>query len=345
MGVFVLRRLWRTLLVLIGISVVVFAFVRALPGDPATAILGERANPESVARLTKQLGLDKPWFLNLAEPSNLFDAQYPRYLGKVLRGDLDKGQKSQIPVSDELKSRFPATLELSLAAMFFALVVGLPAGIVAALRRNSVWDSLATTISLVGVSMPVFWLGLLLSYYFAVVLGWFPPSSRLSVGVDIQPVTGMHLLDGLLRGRPDVSWDALRHLVLPAITLGSIPMAITARITRSSLLEVLGQDYVRTAKAKGLAPRLVTLKHAMRNAMLPVVTVVGLQAGLLLGGAVLTETIFSWPGLGSRLYDAISGRDYPVIQGGVIFAALVVSVVNLVVDLSYALLDPRIQYR
>jgi len=345
LGVFVFRRLWRTLLVLIGISVVVFAFVRALPGDPATAILGERANPESVARLTTQLGLDKPWFLNLSEPRNLLDAQYPKYLGKVLRGDLDKGQKSQIPVADELRSRFPATLELSLAAMFFALIVGLPAGIVAALRRNSVWDSLATTISLVGVSMPVFWLGLLLSYYFAVVLGWFPPSSRLSVGVDIQPVTGMYLLDGLLRGRLDVSWDALRHLVLPAITLGSIPMAITARITRSSLLEVLGQDYVRTAKAKGLAPRLVTLKHAMRNAMLPVVTVVGLQAGLLLGGAVLTETIFSWPGLGSWLYDAISGRDYPVIQGGVIFAALVVSVVNLAVDLSYALLDPRIQYR
>ena len=345
MGVFVLRRLWRTLLVLIGISVVVFAFVRALPGDPATAILGERANPESVARLTRQLGLDKPWFLNLAEPSRLLDAQYPKYLGKVLSGDLDKGQKSQIPVLDELKSRFPATLELSLAAMFFALMVGLPAGILAALRRNSIWDSLATTISLVGVSMPVFWLGLLLSYYFAVVLGWFPPSSRLSVGVDIQPVTGMYVLDGLLRGRPDVSWDALRHLVLPAVTLGSIPMAITARITRSSLLEVLGQDYVRTAKAKGLAPRLVTLKHAMRNAMLPVVTVVGLQTGLLLGGAVLTETIFSWPGLGSWLYDAISGRDYPVIQGGVIFAALVVSVVNLAVDVSYALLDPRIQYR
>jgi len=345
LGVFVLRRLWRTLLVLLGISVVVFAFVRALPGDPATAILGERANPESVARLTKQLGLDKPWFLNVQDPAHLFDAQYPRYLNKVLHGDLDKGQKSQIPVSDELRNRFPATIELSLAAMFFALIVGLPAGILAALRRNSAWDSLATTISLLGVSMPVFWLGLLLSYFFAVVLGWFPPSARLSTGLDIQPVTGMYVLDGLLRGRLDVSLNALQHLVLPAITLGSIPMAITARITRSSLLEVLGQDYVRTAKAKGLAPRIVTLKHALRNALLPVVTVIGLQTGLLLGGAVLTETIFSWPGLGSWLYDAISGRDYPVIQGGVIFAALVVSVVNLLVDLSYALLDPRIQYR
>jgi ABC-type dipeptide/oligopeptide/nickel transport system permease component len=345
LGVFILRRLWRTLLVLLGISVVVFAFVRALPGDPATAILGERANPDSVARLTTQLGLDKPWFLNVAQPAQLFDAQYPRYLNKVLHGDLDKGQKSQIPVSDELKNRFPATLELSLAALFFALIVGLPAGIVAALRRNSFWDSAATTISLVGVSMPVFWLGLLLSYFFAVVLGWFPPSARLSTGVDLQPITGLYVLDGLLRGRLDVSLDALKHLMLPAITLGSIPMAITARITRSSLLEVLGQDYVRTAKAKGLAPRFVTLKHAMRNAMLPVVTVVGLQTGLLLGGAVLTETIFSWPGLGSWLYDAISGRDYPVIQGGVIFAALVVSLVNLIVDVSYALLDPRIQFK
>ncbi|WP_424952012.1 ABC transporter permease [Deinococcus sp.] len=345
MGVFVFRRLWRTLLVLLGISVVVFAFVRALPGDPATAILGERANPDAVAKLTRQLGLDKPWFLNVADPAHLLDAQYPLYLNKVLHGDLDKGQKSQIPVADELKSRFPATLELALAAMFFALLVGLPAGIVAALRRNSVWDSLATTISLVGVSMPVFWLGLLLSYFFAVVLGWFPPSARLSTGVTLEPITGLYVLDGLLRGRLDVAANALSHLVLPAVALGTIPMAITARITRSSLLEVLGQDYVRTAKAKGLSPRLVTLKHAMRNALLPVVTVIGLQTGLLLGGAVLTETIFSWPGLGSWLYDAISGRDYPVIQGGVIFAALVVSLVNLLVDLSYALLDPRIQYR
>ena len=345
MGIYVLRRLWRTLLVLLGISVVVFAFVRSLPGDPATVILGERANPAAAARLTEQLGLNKPWFINVKDPAHLFDAQYPRYFWKVVHGDLDKGQKSQIPVADELRSRFPATLELALAAMFFALLIGLPAGILAALRRNSVWDSLATTVSLVGVSMPVFWLGLLLSYFFAVVLHWFPPSARLSVGVDLQPVTGLYVLDGLLRGRPDVAWDALRHLVLPAIALGSIPMAITARITRSALLEVLGQDYVRTARAKGVAPRSVTLKHALRNALLPVVTVIGLQTGLLLGGAVLTETIFSWPGLGSWLYDAISSRDYPVIQGGVIFAALVVSVVNLLVDLSYAFLDPRIQYR
>lgn len=345
MGSYVIRRLLRTLLVIIGISVVVFAFVRSIPGDPATALLGERATPEAAAALREQLGLNKPWFINLSNPSNPLDAQYPRYVAGLLRGDLGSGLKSNIPVRDELASRFPATAELSVAALLFALLIGLPAGIVAALRRNSVWDNVATTISLVGVSMPVFWLGLLLSYFFAVKLGWLPPSARLGNEYSIEPITGFYVLDALLRGQPAAAWDAVRHLVLPAVALGSIPLAIIARITRSSLLEVLGQDYVRTARAKGLAPRNVTMKHALRNALLPVVTVIGLQAGALLGGAVLTETIFSWPGLGSWLYDAISLRDYPVIQGGVIFAALIVSVVNLVVDLSYAALDPRIQYR
>ncbi|KEF35302.1 MULTISPECIES: ABC transporter permease [Deinococcus] len=345
MGSYVIRRLLRTLLVMLGISVVVFAFVRAIPGDPATALLGERATPEAAAALREQLGLNKPWFINFGNPTNPLDAQYPRYVGQLLRGDLGSGLKSNIPVREELASRFPATAELSVAALLFALVVGLPAGIVAALRRNSFWDNAATTVSLVGVSMPVFWLGLLLSYFFAVQLGWLPPSARLGNEYSIEPITGFYVLDALLRGQPAAAWDAVRHLILPAVALGSIPLAIIARITRSSLLEVLGQDYVRTARAKGLAPRHVTIKHALRNALLPVVTVVGLQAGALLGGAVLTETIFSWPGLGSWVYEAISQRDYPVIQGGVIFAALVVSVVNLLVDLSYAALDPRIQYR
>ena len=344
MAAYLLRRLLRTLLVMIGISVVVFAFVRSIPGDPATTILGERGTPERIAQLNTQLGLDKPWFFNYKDPAHLFDAQYPKYMGALLKGDLGEGIKSNIPVSDDIRSRFPATAELAIGAVFFALLIGLPAGIIAALRRNTAWDNLATAVSLVGVSMPVFWLGLLLSWFFAVVLGWLPPSSRLSTGLDIQPITGLYVLDGLLRGQWSAAWDAFKHLLLPSIALGTIPMAITARITRNSLLEVLGQDYVRTARAKGLAPRTVTLKHALRNALLPVVTVVGLQIGALLGGAVLTETIFSWPGLGSWLYDAISLRDYPVIQGGVIFAALIVSVVNLLVDLSYAFLDPRIQY-
>ncbi|WP_412029192.1 ABC transporter permease [Deinococcus yunweiensis] len=342
MGTYLIRRLLRTLLVMLGISLVVFVFVRSIPGDPAIAMLGERATPEAAARLREQLGLNKPWFFN---PQNPLDAQYPKYVAALVQGDLGAGLKSNIPVWDELRSRFPATAELSLAALVFALAIGLPAGILAALRRNSVWDNLATTISLVGVSMPVFWLGLLLSYFFAVKLGWLPPSARTGNENLLEPVTGLYLLDSLLRGDLRSFWDVLRHLILPAIALGSIPLAIIARITRSSLLEVLGQDYVRTAKAKGLAPNRVTLGHALRNALLPVVTVIGLQAGALLGGAVLTETIFSWPGIGSWVYEAIGQRDYPVIQGGVIFAALVVSVVNLLVDLSYAALDPRIQYR
>lgn len=345
MGSYLIRRILRTLLVLIGISVVVFAFVRSIPGDPATAMLGERATPEAAAALREQLGLNKPWFINYKDPAHLLDAQFPKYVGQLVQGNLGSGIKSNIPVRDELATRFPATAELSIAALCFALLVGLPAGILAALRRNSIWDNLATTISLVGVSMPVFWLGLLLVYFFAVRLGWLPPSARLGNDTTLQPLTGFYVLDALLRGQPAVAWDALRHLILPAVVLGTIPLAIIARITRSSLLDVLGQDYVRTARAKGLTGRSVTLKHALRNALLPVVTVVGLQAGALLGGAVLTETIFAWPGLGSWLYDAISQRDYPVIQGGVIFAALVVSVVNLLVDLSYAMLDPRIHYR
>lgn len=342
---YVLKRLLRTLAVVIGISVVVFSFVRSIPGDPATVMLGERATPAAAAALREQLGLNKPWFLNLAQPSQLFDAQYPKYVGQLFRGDLGSGIKSQIPVRDELGSRFPATVELSIAALLFALIVGLPLGILAALRRNSAWDNLATIVSLIGISMPVFWLGLVLSYFFAVKLGWLPPSARLSTDVDFQPITGLYVLDSLLRGRLDVTGNAISHLILPAIALGTIPMAIIARITRSSLLEVLGQDYVRTARAKGVAGRRVVIKHALRNALLPVVTVVGLQVGALLGGAVLTETIFSWPGLGSWVFDGINNRDYPVIQGGVIFAALIVSAANLLVDLSYAVLDPRIQYR
>lgn len=351
---------------MLGISIVVFAFTRSIPGGPCTAILGERGTPEKVAQCNKDRGFDRPWFINTKDPGQLLNAQYPEYLKDVLRGDLKEGIQTRIPVKDELGRRFPATAELSIAAMLFAIVIGMPAGIIAALRRNSFWDNLATTISLVGVSMPVFWLGLLLSYFFAVRLGWLPPSARQ--GNEAIALNGLYLIDALftknvvalwqalqtwnlavfwdalLKKNLPAFWDALRHLILPAIALGTIPLAIVARITRSSMLDVLGQDYVRTAKAKGLASNTVTIKHALRNALLPVVTVIGLQAGALLGGAVLTETIFSWPGIGSWVYEAISQRDYPVIQGGVIFAALVVSVMNLLVDLSYAFLDPRIQY-
>lgn len=322
------------LAVIVGISIVVFAFIRAIPGDAATVILGERASPQAVAELRQKLGLNDP-----------LPVQYGKFVGQLARGDLGAGIKSNIPVADDLRTRFPATLELTIGAIFFAILIGLPAGIIAALNRNKFLDNAAMTVSLVGVSMPVFWLGLMLAYFFAVVLQWLPPSARLGTGMSIQPITGLYVLDGLLRGQPAASWEALRHLILPSIALGTIPMAIIARITRSSMLEVLGQDYVRTATAKGLSRSRVVMGHALRNAMLPVVTVIGLQVGALLGGAVLTETIFSWPGIGGWLYQGITDRDYPVIQGGVIFAALVVSVVNLLVDLSYAVLDPRIQYR
>ncbi|MBB6099293.1 peptide/nickel transport system permease protein [Deinobacterium chartae] len=344
MSAYIFKRLLRMVTVVIGISLVVFGFVRMIPGDPAVVILGERGSPEQVAALREKLGLNKPVFLNFQEPSELFDTQYFRFAGQVLRGDLGEGIQSRIPVTDQLRNRFPATLELSFWALTFAVLVGLPAGIIAALNRNRPLDNLAMTISLIGVSMPVFWLGMLLAYFFSVVLGWLPPSGQLSTGLSIEPITGLYILDGLLRGRLDVAWDAFKHVILPAVALGTIPMAIIARITRSSMLEVLGQDYVRTARAKGLARNRVVVKHALRNAMLPVITIIGLQAGVLLGGAVLTETIFSWPGLGSYIYQGIFERDYPVIQGGVIFAAVIVSLVNLLVDLSYAILDPRVHY-
>ncbi|WP_034341506.1 ABC transporter permease [Deinococcus misasensis] len=341
MTAYIFRRLFRMFTVLIGVTIVVFGFVRLIPGDPAVVMLGERANPQVVEAFRERLGLNKPIFINTQNP---LDTQFFRFMGQVSKGDLGQGIKSQIPVADELKSRFPATVELSLGAMLFALLIGLPAGIIAALNRNKPLDNIAMTISLIGVSMPVFWLGLILVFFFSVQLGWLPPSGRLDPSINFDSITGMNLIDSLLHGRLDGFGSTLTHLILPSIALGTIPMAIIARITRSSMLEVLSQDYVRTATAKGLEHRKVVLKHALRNALLPVVTVIGLQVGLLLGGAILTETIFSWPGIGSWLAQGIFERDYPVIQGGIIFGALVISVVNLLVDVSYAYLDPRIHY-
>ena len=258
--------------------------------------------------------------------------------------DLGRSIYTRIPVRESLSNRFPATLELTLIAMFFAVLIGVPAGVWAALRRGSLADTAVMTIALSGVSFPVFWLAIILIYIFAVNLGWFPPSGRLTPGIPLQPITGLYLLDSLLRGNFTAAWDVLRHLILPAIALGTIPLAIVVRMTRSSMLEVLGQDYVRTARAKGLGERSVVNKHALRNALLPVVTVIGLSFGTLLSGAILTETVFSWPGIGRWVYDAIAMRDYPVIQGGVLFVAFLFVLVNLLVDLTYSLIDPRIQY-
>ncbi|GAA6756063.1 peptide ABC transporter permease [Thermus sp. 2.9] len=333
---YIVRRLLGLVPVLFGITLLVFLFLQLIPGDPAQAILGERGTPEQLAALREKLGLNRPLYV-----------QYLTFVRNVLTGDLGTSAVSTIPVAEELKRRWPATFELALAATLVAVVLGIPVGILAAVRKNSLLDTLSMSLSLVGVSMPVFWLGLLLVYLFAVNLHWLPTGGRLStdLAVDFRPITGFLLLDGLLALKPGVFLDALRHLVLPALTLGTIPLAILTRITRSAMLEVLSQDYVRTARAKGLAERQVILKHALKNAFLPVVTIIGLQFGTLLGGAILTETIFSWPGIGSYIYEGILNRDYPVVQAGVLVVATAFVLVNLLVDLSYALLDPRIQYR
>lgn len=350
MSTYIFRRLFGLIPVLFGISLLVFSIVRMVPGDPAQIMLGQRATPEALERLRETLHLNDPLFFNpqaVADgrsPLALFDSQYFNFVGDVLRGDLGTSIFSLIPVSESLSRRFPATLELTLVAMLFALVVGIPAGVLAALRRGTLLDTGVMIGAVSGVSFPVFWLAIILIYVFAVNLQWLPPSGRLDPTRQFDPITGLYVLDGFLRLRFDVVWDALRHLILPAIALGSIPLAIVVRMTRSSMLEVLSQDYVRTANAKGLARSIVVNKHALRNALLPVVTVIGLSFGSLLSGAILTETVFSWPGIGRWVYDAIAARDYPIIQGGVLFVAFIFVIVNLLVDLSYALIDPRIQY-
>jgi peptide/nickel transport system permease protein len=336
LGAYFLRRLLGLIPVLLGVSLLVFAFVRAIPGDPARVMLGERATEESVQRIREDLGLNRP-----------LPEQYLRFMGNLARGDLGTSIFSQIPIADDLKRRFPATLELSIAAMLFATTFGVLLGVLAAVRRNSGVDNATMALALVGVSMPVFWLGMILKYIFSISTKIFPPSARISdvLTFSFVPITNLLVLDGILRLNPAVVWDALLHLVMPALALGTIPMAIIARMTRSSMIEVLSQDYVRTARAKGLVQRSVIWKHALRNAMLPVITVIGLSFGTLLSGAVLTETIFAWSGIGSWIYEGIFQRDYPVVQTGVLLVSLVFVLVNLIVDLSYAAFDPRIQYR
>ena len=350
MTAYAIRRILGLIPVLIGVTLLIFTLTRIIPGDPAVAMLGNRSTPEQRERLRSDMGLNEPLFLNtaaLAETGrigSLFDSQYFGYMGDLLRGDLGRSIFSRIPVRDSLVSRFPATFELTLVAMLFALAVGIPAGVWAALNRGKFADTFVMIFALSGISFPVFWLAIILIYIFSITLGWLPSSFRLSTGIQLQPITGFYVIDGLLRGDLAASWNAFKHLILPGIALGTIPLAIVVRMTRSSMLEVLSQDYVRTARSKGLVERIVVNKHALRNALLPVITVVGLSFGTLLSGAILTETVFSWPGIGRWVYDAISARDYPIIQGGVLFVAFVFVIVNLIVDLSYALIDPRIQY-
>jgi peptide/nickel transport system permease protein len=329
---FVIRRLLLLFPILVGLSILVFLWVRALPASPAVSLLGERATPESVARIERQYGLDKPIYV-----------QYWRYVKTVAEGDLGTTIRSRRPVTDELKERFPATIELTVAALIFATVFGIPLGFVAAKRYGTWVDHASLVTSLIGISIPVFFLAILLKYLFAVKLGLLPTVGRISVLIDIPHPTNFYLVDAILAGDPEAFWDVSKHLILPAIALGSIPLAIIARITRAAVLDVQNEDYVRTARAKGLPPRQVDIRHIFRNALLPITTIIGLQTGLLLSGAVLTETIFAFPGMGTWLVEAIRQRDYPILQGGILFVSLVFVMVNLVVDISYALINPRIR--
>lgn len=349
MGRYIIRRLISVIPTLIGVTLVIFLFQRLIPGDPAVAMLGEHATTENVARIREQFGLDKPAFLDrdaLAEGdlSGFFDSQYVRYFGRLLQFDLGDSIHRRIPIAETLKERFPATVELALLAMSISLLIGIPIGILSAARRNSILDGTAMVGSLVGVSVPIFWLGIMEIMLFAVILKWLPSGSRLSSGVVIEPITNLLLLDSLLTGNWAGFSDAFKHIIMPAISLATIPTAIITRMTRSSMLDVLQEDYIRTASAKGLAERVVLFRHALKNAFLPVITIIGIQVGSLLAGAVLTETIFSWPGIGKWVYDSILGRDYPIVQGVTLLIAIIFLLVNLLVDLSYAVLDPRISY-
>jgi len=326
------RRLFHLALILFGVSVLVFLMLRMIPGDPAQLLMGEYATPEELARLRAQLGLDQS-----------YPAQFWIYLKNILQGDFGKSLRTGAPIVDEIGVRLLATLELTLAAMLIATFFGVAAGVVSSVKQYSVFDYGAMFFALIGVSMPIFWLGLMLIYFFAVKFPVLPMMGRISMGLEVPSVTGLVVIDALLAGEFGGFGNALTHLILPSFTLATIPMAIIARITRSSMLEVLNKDYVRTARAKGMHEAVVILRHALRNAFLPVVTVIGLNLGLLLGGAVLTETIFSWPGLGRYVVDSLMGRDYAAVQGCILVFAGLMAVINLAVDLIYALLDPRIR--
>ncbi|HMD02974.1 MAG TPA: ABC transporter permease [Candidatus Baltobacteraceae bacterium] len=335
---FIAQRLLRLVLVLLAITIVSFAFMHAIPGDPVVNRLGDHATPAEVASLRASLGLDKPWYVQLE-----------RYLANLAHGDLGVSVIDAQPVATKLAQYFPATVELSLGAVFFAVAIGVPAGVLAAVRRRSAVDLLTMSGVLLGVSIPVFWLGWMLVYLLAVLpskwgLNLFPISGRISLTYFVPARTHLVVLDALLARNGRAALDALWHLILPAITLGTIPLAIVAKITRSGMLEVLRTDYVRTARAKGLSQGAVVFHHALRNALIPILTVVGLQTGLLLGGAVLTEHIFAWPGVGRLAFDAISNRDMPLINGCILLFAAVFVTVNTVVDLLYAAADPRIRY-
>ncbi len=330
---FLLRRIALLLPTFLGITIVSFGFVRVLPGDPVLLMAGERGLTEArYQALLAEFGYDRPLW-----------EQYLDYLSELLSGDFGRSLVTKQPVLDEFFALFPATLELSFCAMLIAVAIGIPAGVFAASRRGKFADQAVMGVALVGYSMPIFWWGLLLIILFSGILQWTPVSGRISLMYYFPQVTGFMLIDSVLSGQKGAFLSAVRHLILPAVVLATIPLAVIARQTRSAMLEVLGEDYVRTARAKGLSPRRVVGLHALRNALIPVVTVIGLMVGTLLAGAILTETIFSWPGIGKWMVDSIFRRDYPVVQGGLLLIASVVMVVNLIVDMTYGLINPRIR--
>ena len=334
MFAFLLRRAALVVPTFFGVTLLAFSLIHLIPGDPVENLSGERGmDPERRLRLLHQFGLDKS-----------LPAQYFDYVRQLLGGDLGTSLTTHEPVLREFLTLFPATVELAFFALLLSVIVGLPAGILAAVKRNTVADYAVMGVSLTGYSMPIFWWALLLILFFSVQLGWTPVSGRISVEYDVPALSGFMLIDALRFGEPGAFRSALSHLILPSIVLGTIPLAVIARMTRSSMLEVLREDYVRTARAKGMPRWQVILVHALRNALIPVITVIGLQVGLLLSGAILTETIFSWPGVGNWLIHGVQSRDYPVVQGGILLIAAIVISVNLLVDVLYGVVNPRIRH-
>lgn len=332
MARFISRRLFHLIFILIGVSILVFLMLRLIPGDPAHLLVGELASPQDIARIREKLGLDSSYVY-----------QYFIYASNLLKGDMGTSIRSNAPVSQEIFVRFLATVELSIAAMLISSLIGILAGVISSVRQYSIFDYFSMMMALVGISMPIFWLGLMLMYLFSVKWGILPMMGRFTMGLDYHVISGLVMLDSLLSGDFQLFFNSVKHLILPAFTLATIPMAIIARMTRSSMLEVMSKDYIRTARAKGLSRGTVIFRHALKNAFLPIITVIGLNFGLLLGGAVLTETIFSWPGLGRYVVDSLSARDYPAVQGCILFFAVIMVIVNLTVDIFYLYLDPRLR--
>ena len=328
---YIVRRIMIMIPTLLGVTIIVFLMLHATPGDPAELLMGERATEESLQQLREHLGLNEPLYV-----------QYGMFMGRLLKGDLGETIWTRQKVWAEVKQRFPATIELSLVALFISCVAGMILGIISATKQYSVFDYVSMVGALAGVSMPIFWLGLVFMLIFSLNLGWLPLSGRLSIGVHLDVITNFYILDAVITRNWPAFKDAVWHIIMPAVTLSTIPTAIVARMTRSAMLDVLRQDYIKTAKAKGLSQLAVIFKHALRNAMIPVVTTIGLQFGVLLGGAILTETIFAWPGVGKWMYDAVMQRDYMVIQGGTLLIAGLFVIINLFVDVLYAVINPRI---